>query len=189
MSILPLMLAQFRSDATTWLAVSFGVLLLAYMMLKPRMGKRDPLERSPASTSLAQQRSIERQMSSLLVELTEMTRAASAGLDTRSARLEALIEDADRRIAALKSLVESTGATPSVPQPARLQVVSEDSPASSPAQSSAPATGAVDLRHAQIYQLADEGRSVHEIAAALGRPSGEVELILALRPRPTARSA
>jgi hypothetical protein len=39
-----------------------------------------------------------------------------------------------------------------------------------------------DPRHAEIYALADEGRGPAEIARHLGRPSGEIELILALRP-------
>jgi hypothetical protein len=33
-----------------------------------------------------------------------------------------------------------------------------------------------------VYALADEGRPPREIAARLNRPSGEIELILALRP-------
>jgi DNA-binding NarL/FixJ family response regulator len=41
----------------------------------------------------------------------------------------------------------------------------------------------VDSRHAQIYALSEEGMSTHQIAEQLGRPEGEVELILALRPR------
>ena len=39
----------------------------------------------------------------------------------------------------------------------------------------------MDPRHAQVYDLADEGLSAPEIARQLGRPSGEIELILALR--------
>ncbi len=40
---------------------------------------------------------------------------------------------------------------------------------------------ALDPRHAEIYVLADQGRSSREIAHQLRRPDGEVELILALR--------
>jgi hypothetical protein len=32
-----------------------------------------------------------------------------------------------------------------------------------------------------VYALADQGRSPREIAAQLGRPDGEIELILGLR--------
>ena len=40
---------------------------------------------------------------------------------------------------------------------------------------------AASARHAEIYALADAGQDATEIAARLGRPSGEVALILALR--------
>ena len=41
----------------------------------------------------------------------------------------------------------------------------------------------VDPRHAAVYALADRGSAAGEIATQLGRPRGEVELILALRPK------
>jgi hypothetical protein len=34
-----------------------------------------------------------------------------------------------------------------------------------------------------VYALADQGQSAYDIANQLGRPRGEIELILALRPR------
>jgi hypothetical protein len=40
-----------------------------------------------------------------------------------------------------------------------------------------------DDRYHDIHVLADQGRSAAAIAQALGRPQGEIELILALRPR------
>lgn len=39
------------------------------------------------------------------------------------------------------------------------------------------------LRHAQVYACQDRGLSAGEIADAMGRPAGEIELILALRPQ------
>jgi hypothetical protein len=44
-----------------------------------------------------------------------------------------------------------------------------------------PPAPSIDPRHAEIYALADQGRSPRDIATHLGRPSGEIELILALR--------
>jgi hypothetical protein len=40
-----------------------------------------------------------------------------------------------------------------------------------------------DARHAGVYELADAGMPAGQIAQRLARPSGEIELILALRPR------
>jgi DNA-binding NarL/FixJ family response regulator len=41
----------------------------------------------------------------------------------------------------------------------------------------------IDPRHVEVYRLADQGQSPHQIAQRLNRPSGEIELILALRAR------
>src|SRR5438552_680935 len=79
---------------TVWVLIALGGATILYALFRPSMrGKRaDPLERSPLSTRLAQQRNTERQMESLLVELSEMARQISAQLDTRSQKLELLIQ-------------------------------------------------------------------------------------------------
>src|SRR5436190_24306376 len=91
--------------ATTWIAIAVGVLTIVYVTLvKPLRSKKkhkDPLERTPALAGLATQRAVERDMSNLLVELSEMARQMTAQLDTRSAKLELLIKQADARTAAL----------------------------------------------------------------------------------------
>ena len=53
--------------------------------------------------------------------------------------------------------------------------------ARAPSDTTSRAEQKMDPRHAQVYDLADEGLSPPEIARQLGRPSGEIELILALR--------
>ena len=50
-------------------------------------------------------------------------------------------------------------------------------------ESQMPATP-IDQRHARIYELAEQGKTITEIAKTLARPTGEVELILALRASP-----
>jgi DNA-binding NarL/FixJ family response regulator len=127
---------------------------------------------------MAQQRAVERQMSNLLIELTEMARTVSASLDTRSAKLEALLDEADKRIETLRAMnASSAPIAPSNPAPlaSRDEIANVEIP-----------LPRLDERHTEIYALADRGRTVPEIAAALGRPSGEIELILALRPRAVA---
>lgn len=159
------------SDAKSWLVIAFGVVLLFYMLFKGRRKKEDPLDKSTPRLSLAQQRSVERQMQNLLVELAEMSRQISGQLDTRAARLEQLLADADQRIAALRQLNagKAEPADGQFPRAAR-----DEPPAHAPAE---------DPRYADIYKRADAGASPGDIAAALSRPSGEIELILALRPR------
>lgn len=144
--------------ATKWAVIALTMLTIAYAVIRPLFRRKDPLDKPPAFSSLAQQRSVERQMQNILVELSEMARQITAQLDTRAGKLEALIREADEKIAAMKS----PPASPSRGDPALPELPS-------------------DPRHAQVYALADQGRSSNEIAQQLHRPSGEIELILALR--------
>jgi DNA-binding NarL/FixJ family response regulator len=160
------------ADTTTpaeWAACGVALAATAFVLFRPRMkAKKDPLARSPDANSLAQQRSVERQMQNLLVELSEMARQVTAGLDTRAAKLDALIREADEKIAALSALRNSVNLSPSE---------------SVPAAEASPSAYDPDPRHAEIYSLADQGQTASQIAGKLNRANGEVELILALRPR------
>ena len=178
-----------RDPATTWIAIAAGIMAVVYVTLVRPLRKKkdkDPLERAPAFSTLSQQRAVERDMSNLLVELSEMARQMTAQLDTRAAKLELLLKEADERIAILRSgepIRRQNGHHPLA-----------DSSASGDAEGvivEARAAGIaalpepkIDPRHAPVYDLADEGLSPPEIARQLGRPSGEVELILALRREP-----
>jgi len=187
----PILLDSILSDeGTRWLAIGGGMFVLVYFVLRPMAKRKDPLAGTGPRGTLSNQRSVEREMSNLLVELSEMSRQITAQLDTRSAKLELLLKEADEKIEALRAASSDTSATPS-PAPARreyagpaaermalLGEVDKTQP-----DLSAPPPALIDRRHAEVYALADEGRSAREIANHLGRPSGEVELILALRPR------
>lgn len=154
-------------DRGTWIALIVGILAVVYLMMRPKFRKSDPLAR-PMFSSLSQQRSVERQMQNLLVELSEMARQVSGQLDTRAAKLQVLIDEADRKIAQLQGTPPPTGEAPA------LRLAGEHAPSATP-------TPPADPRHAPVYELADQGLDAREIASRLDRPSGEVELILALR--------
>ena len=175
------------SDQTTTYVIMGGAsvfIVYTMMRLTKRKTRKDPFDTPFQTRSLAQQRSTERQFETLLVEFSEMSRQMTAQLDTRSAKLEALIQDADERIARLDALSQQApprpnfaiSAEPAATKPAIDPVViaRADDVAPSPP---------IDPGHAEVYRLSDDGQGVHAIATALGRPSGEVELILALRPR------
>jgi hypothetical protein len=190
-----------------WIAIGTAAATILYVaIIRPMLKKRDPMTKAPASSSLAQQRSVEREMSNLLVELSEMTRQLSAQLDTRSAKLEELMRQADQKIAELRALgilPANPDALPAPPigSPEALAAGASSSPAEHPLAGlglipadaagvparaiAAPATFAdrsqVDPRHAQIYAFIDQGLSPQEIAQRLGQLTGEVELILKLR--------
>ena len=155
--------------STQWVVLAVAAGATAFVLFRPKMkAKKDPLNRPPEANSLAQQRSVERQMQNLLVELSEMARQVTAGLDTRAAKLDALIREADEKIAALSALQSALPISQSAPVQA----------APPP-----PCAYEPDPRHVEVYTLADQGQSPSQIAGQLNRPNGEIELILALRPR------
>jgi hypothetical protein len=152
-----------------WMIVIAGSLTIFYAVWRPMRRKKDPLQK-PATFSLAGQREVERQLTELIVELEKMARQMTAQIDTRAAKLELLIEEADARLAALKA----AGTTPMQSSPiAAKQEISEIH----------------DPRYDRIYDLAAQGQSARQIAQQLDRPDGEIELILALhgQNRPASR--
>jgi hypothetical protein len=169
---------------TSWTAIAVGVGTIVYVaFVKPMLGrkKKDPLTRPPPEPGLARQRAVERDVSNLLVELSEMTRRMTAQIDTRAAKLDALIREAEEKIALLRSLGQghSSGGGPhGVLIEAKL--LESDAVPMRQSEDSVPP---VDPRHAEVYDLADEGQSAQDIARHTGRPRGEVELIIALRGR------
>jgi hypothetical protein len=175
-------------DNSTWFAMAIALVATVYILGKSRRMKKDPLSNPPAKLGVSQQRAVERDMQNLLVELSEMSRQIGAHLDTRSKKLELLIDEADRKIAQLTSL----GAAPNSPGPAptgmRFGPASEgaanDGGGPSRAADARPEPENVpDPRHVEIYNLASGGMTAFQIADRLGRPKGEIDLILALRPR------
>lgn len=169
---------EVRDPFAMWGAIGVGVFTVVYVVfIRPlRAGKKkDPLSRPPAAEpGLARQRSVERDMSNLLVELSDMARQMTAQLDTRAVKLEALLREAEEKIAHLQRLGgrEAHG----VLAEAKLT----DPDVFQPPVRHAPEPQ-LDPRYAAVYDLADEGHNVHEIARQTGTPRGEVELILALR--------
>jgi hypothetical protein len=182
--------AQFSpQDLTAWLWLAGGGAFCLQLLLWPRRGGRRA-ETPARGTSgggrgrLAQERAIEHELHTLTHEVAEMVRRAGAQLDAKSARLEQLIRDADQRIAQLQALERAEhaagGGNGAVARPALPAAIHLSVPSPPPADH----TAAAEARHAQVYRLHDDGYAARQIADTLGRPAGEVELILALRPRP-----
>ena len=170
-----------------WVIVSAVALVALYLMLRSGYRKRkDPLERPPSQTSLAQQRSVERQMQNLLVELSQMAQQITAQLDTRSTKLALMIDDADEKAVRLQRLLDDCRAAVAAAgtPPAVTPAAAIDAPAPlPPTEPSIALPDGSEFRHRQVYALADQGRSAPDIARQLQRLTGEIELILALRPR------
>jgi hypothetical protein len=176
------------NEQSYWIIAAFGGVMAVYLFTRPKAKKRDPAD-APIRFPLGKQREVEQQMSNLLVELSTMARQITGQLDTRATRLELLIKEADEKIAALEIASEKLQFTAENNKSTPLQeVVASDEAAAlqtfppEPPSLSLPAP-ATERRYAEIYDLADEGKRANEIARLLDRPTGEVELILALRPK------
>lgn len=127
---------------------------------------RDPPKPDENSrTTLDRQQRLQSDLEALMLELEQLSRTISAQIDTRFAKLEASIRDADRRIAVLNRLSGQGG------EPASTggSTTGSDRTTSN--------NGAIEV----IYELADTGLGPVDIARKLGKTPGEVELILNLR--------
>jgi hypothetical protein len=172
-------------SATKWYLVIAITLTILYAVMRPfRKKKKDPLSYGGQTVGLASQRAVERDMTNLLVQLSEMARQVTAQIDTRAAKLELLIRDADERLALLKEATQETNRN----RNGHFNGNGNDHLTSiEVAAASIPSLPAAmperDSPHVEVYDLADRKMTPPQIALKLGRPQGEIELILALRER------
>jgi TolA-binding protein len=164
-----------------WLAAAAVAMLIVLVLFSARLrGRTDPIARPPSTVqqaSLAQQRAVERDMQNLVHELSEMSQRMGAQLDARATRLEQLIREADERLERLERVNNEPLNTPMDADP-DLHVTM-----SSARRITTADADEIDPRHAEIYAMHEQGLTPSQIADQLHRPAGEVELILALRPR------
>lgn len=120
---------------------------------------------------LEEQSEATRDLEKVMLELDELSRQIHGRLDTKLAKLEAVLGDADRRIDKLSRLIRAAEGAATLELTLDRQEP-HDPPSTAPDD---------DSRHAAVYRLADSGRSAVQIAQEVGKPRGEVDLILALR--------
>ncbi len=149
-------------------------LLLISIRRRASMRTKPPSERARELTDrLRDDHHMKRDMESLLVEIQEMARGINAQFDTKFAKLDALLRDADERIAKLEQLTAQAG-RPAIDVTVDDNGTRRETPAAEPSP---------DDNHNEIYSLADAGKTAVEIAKETGHNTGEIELILALRKR------
>lgn len=112
-------------------------------------------------------------MNSLRSDLNELGDRLAQRLDRKAAQIEELLVRAESALEELRRLRASTTQAGSTPSEISLQK------SSSFIETSAP----LDPLHAKVAELADRGLSAIQIAQRLEQPTGQVELILALRRR------
>lgn len=179
--------------------------LLRYQLSAAKRRRQDNKEQSVATHTKAIVTAREHDQRE--VELYEHFREMNAKLDTKIHILNELILEADTTIKRLQQLQISTGTAVSQPE----ETTSNEEPTvvepavetdaevagkeASPAQepliidvdqtpAAAPASSQkLELPFAEIYRLADRGLSAVDISERVGKPVGEVDLILSLRRR------
>jgi hypothetical protein len=176
---------QISSKQIALLAVI--VVVTVFMLLSTRRKSREA-QNTPRASARDQYKRLKEEKQAIngaqevMVEMEQLARQIHGQIDTRYAKLEALLRDADRRIAELKRLSVAGDAPRGIDV-----IVDEATEETDEASSEVQSAPAADVLHAAVHRLADAGLAPPEIAAQEGRTIGEVELILALRK--TRRSA
>ncbi len=155
-----------------------GIIGLTILLISTRRRMHKSLSGTTSSArdkyeSLSRQSSAKREVGNVMLELEKLARHVNGQLDTRFAKLEAVIRDADARIAQLSQLSNALA-----PKGKSLDNTLNAEP---PADSNPPLIVEADSRYADIYDLADGGLKPGDIAEKTGKTVGEIELILALR--------
>lgn len=157
---------------------------------------------------------VQKDFEQLLTELEHLSERITLQVEEEFGRLQGLMTEADRRISALRVLIE---ASRQLREPVRGDAVNVSLGVSSPGFATAPVSHSAarpdvphapppmstgmppvipapmdgglesDPRFAPIFQLADAGFSPRDIAQQLGESTGTVELVLNLR-NPSQRS-
>lgn len=174
-----LALAQISSQQIAVLAV---VVVATVLMLLSTRRKIREAQNTPRAYARDQYRRLKEEKQAIgsaqevMLEMEQLARHIHGQIDTRYAKLEALLRDADRKIADLKRLSATGDARRGLD--VTVDGPTDDSAGEPSAASIAPVA---DVLHAAVHRLADAGLAPSEIAAEQDRTIGEVELILALR--------
>lgn len=183
-----------------YLAIVLCLVMLSISAVR-RSHQRQATARDLTREQLARLRDqtrVQGSMEDLIIQLEEVSRRVNAQVDTKFAKLEAVVRDADQRIARLEKLLgRPASASSAGPEPPgeRFEAGLAPAPPKPPAPEVAPpptVDGAASSesgafpetrteRRQRIYELADKGTTPMTIADLLQMPLGEVELILNLR--------
>lgn len=154
-------------------SIALGAILLGLLVLAFALGSSRSRRNSAATTPTA-----DPEQARLLADMRELADRLATELDTKSAKLESLLQDADRKARSLEQQ-RARQETAEQVHAAELKPLAREQPAGHtprPTQSSRP-----EPMHAAIHSLSDQGLTPVQIAERTGVPTGQVELILALR--------
>ncbi len=158
------------------LIVGITAMLLISTRRRVRQARSSPQAYTREQRSrLREEESVVQDMQELMVQLEDVSRGIQAQLDTKFAKLDSVIADADDRLDRLERMIRRCDGKPA------LEVTVDDQTPPAP-----PVVPRDDPDRRLIFELADAGRSAVEIAQQTGQSTGEIELILALRNTATA---
>ncbi len=174
-------------NMASWFALGAGVVILTWTLMRLQWKRQ---RRSPEDDAVAEMRETldDRQADmERAAEVGAIVRDLAARLETRAARLEALLDQADERIENLEARL-AAGAVSNHVAEARMPAEprrAAPEPASDPwaetDEGPAKPNASDDPLHQEVYELADGGQSPLDIARRLDQQVGTIELILALR--------
>ena len=169
----------FQSTAS-WFALGAGVVILTWTLMRLQWKRQ---RRSPDEEPVAQMcETLDERRADMerAAEVGAIVRDLAARLETRAARLEALLDQADERIEKLEARLAAGAATNHLAQKPQGAEPASDPWAEDDASATKPRTSD-DPLHQEVYELADDGQSPLDIARRLDQQVGTIELILALR--------
>ena len=191
MSLAGALFAEGYNPSTQQLLLLAAVVLAGFLFMRmlrrttpsngtPRQYRRE-IESATAHTS-----AIKGDMEHLLIELDKLSREISAQVDTKLSRLEHSIAEADRRIAAMRIMLDaakSAGASLGIEDPIDSTTDTNGEKTPTADHETRPTSADADMAadREQIFKLADQGMTPLEIARKIDRRLGEIELILTLR--------
>ncbi len=151
-----------------------GLVMLATTLLMISTRRRIQRDRNTPrayvrehASRLREERRLMGDVETVMLQLDELAREITGKIDTRFAKLEKAVRDADARIDRLQRLLRAAEGQPTLD----VTIAEAESPVESAAAPS---------RYDQIRSLRAEGLTPVQIAERIGQATGEVELILAL---------
>lgn len=192
------------------LALTLFIIVMFNISRRRRQNDGSPKQyRREIDGATRQSAAMRKDLEALIVELNELARVVNGQIETRFAKLEHSIKDADERIRTLRQLLEQAASLPTGHADSNVgvdfvvgdethgsaiekAVISANRAASSFTATDpgsiddTPKETAVDSLHRRVYALSDAGQTALEIAEAMDRAVGEIELILHLRRRAAA---
>ena len=175
--VFPLLLAAsgITSGQIALIGIIVAVTFLTLLSISRRRREGGPSPRAYARELVGrarEEKAIHSDIAEIMLQLQQVAREINAQLDAKFIRLEQCIADADRRIERVER-----AARPVAPRAALDVTVGEESTD----ERQAPEPPQQDRTRERIHAMMDRGMSASDIAQAVGKPFGEVELMIALR--------